>query len=285
MSKFLREYELIVGNNEEALKITDLRVSFEITKDLFGVPNLARINIYNLSKDTRAQIEDEFEAIVFNIGYKGNVQNVFIGEIRNVSHARQGVDFITTLFCGDGDKTYRNGFVSFSLENAATTEQILDTILEQTPELVKGFVGGLDETAKREDGIAMSGNFSEVMDKLAAETKSDWSIQDGKIQLLGYDAENDRPIIVISSSTGMISSPTITELGVEVQSLIEPQVVPGQIIEIKSEATNLQFGNLFFSNPPRTDAEGFYKVVKTTMKGDTRANDWSQTTIGRPLPQ
>jgi len=52
--QYKRKYELLIGA-DSGIKLSDLRVKFEITKDLTGYPNLAKIQIFNLSKSTRAK--------------------------------------------------------------------------------------------------------------------------------------------------------------------------------------------------------------------------------------
>jgi hypothetical protein len=277
MSKFIRDYELFVGKGGKGLLIKDLRVQFDIKKDLFGIPNLAQITIFNLSEASRSLIEDEYEEVIFNLGYRSGLSTVFQGEIRNAFHIRDGVDMKTVLYCGDGDKVFRTGYVSLSIEAPRTPDELLDEVVRDVTGAIKGFVGGVDKTAKNEDGVVLEGLFNNVMDSIAKESNSDWSIQDGKVQMLGYDSVLDKTALVISSLTGMIGSPTITEKGVEVKQLIVPDVVPGQAVEIESQTTSVNFGNLFFSKPPQTQGTGIWKVVKSVMLGDTHASQFEQT--------
>ena len=50
--QYKRVYELnLISPSGKVVTSKDLKVDFEITKDLFGYPNLGRIALYNLSLD------------------------------------------------------------------------------------------------------------------------------------------------------------------------------------------------------------------------------------------
>jgi len=281
--RFLRSAEIIIASVSTGVGLTikDLRIEFELTKDLFGFPNLVKIDIFNLKEESRNKIKTEFDSLLLNIGYGNKMSNVFTGQIRNAVHVKNGVDWVSTIYAGDGDKDFKTGFVSLSLESNTSTEDILTEVLSQLPNTIKGVFKGIGTDAQKGQGVSITGQLKEVLDQLSSEADCDWSIQDGKLQFLGFGEVTDRKATVISSNTGMMGSPTVTEKGVKVQALIVPELTPGQTIEIRSLGNNVQFGNMFFTNPPVTVGAGFWKVVKIVMKGSTHANDWVMNINGR----
>ena len=65
MSKqYKRTAEVIISGKTEALDVSNLRIVFEIEKDLSNIPNLALIRIYNLSQSSRNKIEEELQKCI-----------------------------------------------------------------------------------------------------------------------------------------------------------------------------------------------------------------------------
>jgi len=120
------------------------------------------------------------------------------------------------------------------------------------------------------------------MDQFAKEYGFDWSIQDGEVitnPIGSIVGENES--ILIGASTGMIGSPTITEIGVDVTTLLNPRLLPNRPFQIVSRTGDIQIGNLFFRDVKRTEAEGLYKIEEVIFKGDSREGDWTSTAKGR----
>lgn len=277
--QYIRVAELTVGNASTGLKITGLRIAFEITKDLQGYPNLAKIQIYNLSEDSRSQIQDEFENVILSVGYEGNVSTIFTGDIRNVQKIRQGVDIITEIYAGDGNRDFADSYFNKSFVAGTTVESIISEVKKELSTVTSGVVQGLDPTAQKLFGSSFSGSVPEVMDQLGEENNFDWSIQDNKLDVIAKDSVVDE-IYVISSRTGMINSPTITEIGADVTTLLNPKVIPGRVIKVESVAPNFNLGNLNFRNVNKTLGEGQYKVIKVIHSGDTHSQLWQSSITG-----
>jgi len=84
--QFNRKYRLeLIAPEGSTVIIEDLRISFEITKDLYGYPNLAKIRIYNLSPSSVNKISKEFTKIKITAGYEADIRQLFIGDTRNHS--------------------------------------------------------------------------------------------------------------------------------------------------------------------------------------------------------
>lgn len=282
--QYNRVYKLLVQNESSVLQIEGLRITFEVVKDLRGYPNLARIDIYNLSKESRAKIQTEFDEIIFNAGYKGNVKTLFVGKIKNVTHLRQGADTITTVYAGDGQRDFEQSFSSFTLAEGATLGDIINTAVADFKESALGLVQGIDLSQDKLQGYSASKPTKKILDELATEYNFDWVIEQGAVKLISKDAIEDVEF-EISAATGMINSPAITEIGADVTFLLNPEVLPGRVIKIVSAGANVGLSNLQFRarDTVRTEATGRYKVVKVTYTGDTHTDDWFSAVVGELL--
>ena len=280
--QYNRGYQLsIVTTTGRALVIKDLRIKFEITKDLFGFPNLGDIQIFNLRRETVQAISEEFTFVELKIGYGGVLDTIFKGDIKNILSRRDGVNTITQIFAGDGEKATRESTISKTFVAGVPIKQVVKDVIA-TFGFPIGKLDGLDTTRTNQNGFTVSAASKDVMDKLSDDFGFYWSIQDGEIvtQVRGsYDKDNE--VTQINRSTGMIGSPTITELGADVRTLMNSKLNPYRAIQITTPDAEVNVGNLFFRTNIPTMGTGLFRVNKVIHAGDTRGNDWTSTITGR----
>lgn len=276
--QYKRKYELIIGA-DAGVKLSDLRVKFEVTKDLTGYPNLAKIQIFNLSANTRARIKDEFDKVIFNAGYEGNVRLLFKGQIRNVTHLKQGVDYITTIYAHDGARDFDTAKVNVTFKEGTKVEQIVEHVIGSFKDVSHGVIEGISGLGERLQGVTLSGSSKDVMDQLAEENNFEWNINNEAINVIPKNETMDKTFL-ISSATGMIGSPTVTEIGADVNMLLNPELIPNGKLKIESITQNISLGDLQFRDINKTIGEGLYKIQKITHTGDTHDNQWSSAVVG-----
>ena len=108
-----------------------------------------------------------------------------------------------------------------------------------------------------------------------------WSIQDGEIITTPKNIPlTSGEAFVITAATGMIDSPTTTDLGVEVKTLLNPQLVPNTAFIIESLNSDVVLGNLFFEKIQETNASGTYKILESIFKGDSYDGEWTTLVKG-----
>lgn len=284
---FLREANLTVGDPElGGLKITDLRIAFNVELSLVGFPNIASIQVYNLSKSNRNLIKEEFTKVFLNAGYEGDAPLIFSGNLINVTHEKNGPDWVTNLFCGDAIKSINESTVNKTLPPGATTENIMNELVAEMDGVTKGLTEGLKDclTKKRSllRGLVLSGNVKEWLEKLSQNCGFDYSINNDVLETTVKGKPlNDEPVLIIKQDNGMIGSPELTEVGVKVKSLMLPQIKLGRRIEIQSTSAKINIGNLVFRKIPPTIGVGTYRADKIRHIGDTHSNDWFTDIEGR----
>jgi hypothetical protein len=270
-----RVCRLLVQSSSEALQIEGLRIAFEIIKDLYGHPNLARISVYNLSITSRNKIQDEFEDIIFNVGYSGRVKTLYVGQIKNVTHVKNGPDIITTIYSGDGQRDFEQSFSSFTLAEGSKLGDIINRVVSDFGETTLGLVQGVDTNQGKLLGYTVSKPTKNVLNELGNEYNFDWTIEQGMLKIISRDSFEDVEF-KITPNTGMLNTPAITEIGVDVTTLLNPEVLPGRTVYVSSETTTLNIQNLEFRDRAtvRTNADGRYKVQKVVYSGDTHTDEW-----------
>ena len=283
--QYLRSYELIITSAEgERRTIRELRVIFEITKSVLSFPNLAKVVIYNPNPDTIASLQTKYTKVVLNAGYGDNLKLLFKGEVRNVLQTKIGVNRLITFYAGDGERDWQNSFINKTYSETVSITAIVNDIISTFKETTKGVIEGVPDIADSLMGETVSGSSKDILDRLAKQYGFEWNIQNGEITIV----EEAKPLstleaVVINAGSGMVGSPTVTEIGADVTTLMNPDLIPNSAFKIESVNADIQLGNLFFRTIKRTSAEGLYKVQEVFFKGDSREGDWLSTVKGRTL--
>ena len=281
--QYKRVYELtVIPPGGEARVIKGLRVNFEITKSILSFPNLARITLYNPNQDTLSALEEKYTRIVLNAGYEGDLRLLFKGDVRNVFQTKTGRDRLLTIYSGDGEKSWQNATFNKTLSESLSVSSAIQEVLKTFSDVNIGTLQGLPQVADKLRGQVLSGSSKDIMDNFAEEYGFSWSIQDGEIIITPEQEplEGDQAVLV-TAATGMIGSPTITEIGVDVTTLLNPRLLPNRGFIIESLNADVSIGNLFFRNVKRTSAEGLYKIQEVVFRGDSRDGDWLSSVKGR----
>lgn len=283
--QYKRKYELTISPvNQNPKIITDLRVKFEITKTLLSYPNLCKLEIYNPNAETLSYLQRKYTNITINAGYEGNVRLLFTGDVRNVFQNRKGVDRILTVYAGDGERAWQNATFNKTFTSSVSIQSVINDVLKTFEGISSGVIEGIPNVKDKLLGQTLSGSSRDILDTFAKEYGFTWSIQNQEVIITPIEnpIEGDEAVL-ITSATGMIGSPTITEIGADVTTLLNPRLTPNRAIKIESVNADVQLGNLFFRNIAKTSGEGVYKIQEVTFKGDSREGDWLSIVKGRRI--
>lgn len=286
-SSFGRYCRLLVGSSDlvvtgtdaensdyYALDFTGLRVQFEVVKSYVGTPNTARITIYNLSKSTRERLTTEFDRITLEAGYDDDNGVLFNGEIFNVFHERRQPDYASIIYASDGGFNFREAFTNVSYGAGVSLERVL-TGLANDMQLNVGenLISGASELIFP-SGWQFCGDTPKALDLLADSFSFNWSIQTGKLYIVPEGETLSRPKYSITSESGMIGSPTLTERGIDVQTLLNWQLTPNEEINVVSLGQTVNYQALNINYAQDRVVYGDFIARKITHRGDTRGNDW-----------
>lgn len=258
-----------------AVQINNLRVAFQIEKTLRRTPNKCRIQVTNLASQTRAEFKKKPLYARLEVGYDGQLERIFAGDVHHAPSTREGADWTTQIEVLDGLRALRFGRISKSLKSGATA---LNAVRVTAKEL--GLTLRLSSAVQAElgaqfsSGVSMQGSAADVMSRLLEPYGVNWSIQDGRLQvLLDSEVNSTTTEVLISQDTGMIGSPEYgdpPERGkpptLKVKVLIYPSIQPGGAIRIDAR-----------------EVKGRFKVLAVSHHGDTHGADWETEIECRPL--
>ncbi len=146
---YKREYELVVSTKTETFTFTGLKIVFNITHDLFGYPQLAKFDVYNIARDRFEQLTEEFNTVVFRAGYEGNMKTIFNGETRNIISLRNGTETITQIYAGNAERAFRESFFSETFAASTPLETIVNAIIGTMEGITAAKLDGLYLTDKK----------------------------------------------------------------------------------------------------------------------------------------
>jgi len=284
LTQFNRSASLNIGTaGKPGIKVSGLRINFDIKKKNNSETNDGIVNVYNLSENTREQLDKNLESgekpkLFLNAGYTqaGGEKLLFVGDVMRISHKRSGPDYITQIIAQDGARDLNEVKVSLSFPQDASAKTILETILKAFP--IKNDLKNLViQDVILRNGFSFGGLGRTGLKKMMDYLNLDFSIQNDEIRIIPLDGNNKTTAILLTPETGLIDSPERindrTEKatgkskklnpGWRLVSLLQPNIIPGGVVASKSLAI-----------PVKT----FFTVVSVDHRGDTHVGEFQTIT-------
>jgi hypothetical protein len=277
---FGRAYVLLIGapNQTNATQYgtqgknpSPLRIKFDINKNLVGSANKSKIEIYNMSSQSRNSIKKGY-LVMLKAGYQSLIDTIFIGNVLpdGIGSKREGSEIVTTLECGDGEGSIVMANLDRSYGPGITPLQILKDIANAmnlpnsiNPSGIGNGVVFLTNNNPFNRGFVARGPCSKTLDKLLKPMGLEWSVQNGNLNIIPITGHLGNEAIVVSADTGMIGVPSQNAFVTKFSSILNPRLVPGALVQLK---TNDSTAN--------SSLNGFYKIREAHYKGDTHENHW-----------
>lgn len=284
--QYLRKCTLVVADAKgTGFDLSNLRIKFTVKKTDVQTPNTAEIRVFNLADETANQIKKEFTTVTLQAGYENNFGVIFQGNIKRTMIGREnGVDTFIDIEAGDGDSAYNYAIVNTTLKAGSTQAAQLKAAAEAMTS--KGVtVGFIDDMGQQQlpRGKVMYGASRNYLRDSSSTAQANWSIQNGKIQVIKLTSVLPNQAVLLNSQTGLVGIPTQTEQGIKARCLLNPMIRVGGKVKINEGDIQKQATknvNVPSKNDPKEKkladitADGFYRVLVCEYSGDTRANDW-----------
>lgn len=280
--QWLRQVKLTIGDDAEELDLSALRIRFQVRQGDVQTPNWAEITVTNPAPNTVSKAKKEYTKVTLQAGYEGNFGTIFKGEIRQIRYGRENpTDTYLTILGTDGGQAHNYAVVNKTLAAGSTFRQQVDAALEPMKALgvTVGYIADLG-SATMPRATVLFGMARDILRSIAQATNTSWSIQNGEFQMIKNGQYRPGDAIVVNSRTGMIGLPIQTLDGIEVRTLLNPQIQPGRRIKIDqssvqqaalSPAYAAEVQNAMI---PSTADDGLYRVLVVDHSGDTRGNPY-----------
>lgn len=232
---------LINAGAPETLSILyPLTLDFDVVRNTLGSPNTGSFTIYNLSEDKRAAIfHDRYDTLNYRqvrlfAGYdtEETLPEIYRGNIQCSSSARVGQNWLTKLEVLDGYYGMANGQVSISAPKTSTVDDILKNIAQFMPKTSLNAVGNF--VTNRTRGVTIVGNCWDMAQKVVGAGSA--FIDRERVNFL---AENEYIIVdgevpILTGDSGLLNTPRRQNAILEVDLIFYPNIVIGQIVEVRS---------------------------------------------------
>jgi hypothetical protein len=260
-----------------------LRMTFEITMKDISTPNVARIGIFNLTDASTNPAFYVGKRVKVSAGYvTGNSYILFDGEIIQSRNLRADVtDKVLAILATDKGDARNYAVVNKTLSAGHTHNDRVMACFE--PMKALGVALGYIDTAalsktKFPRGAALFGNAKDVLRQTCMATRTSWSIQQGKLQVLANDKALPGGEIVLNSRTGLVGMPVQTIQGIEGVCLLNGNMVPGCVVRIDQKSIQQAEFDPSVTGDPNNKllnqygiaADGRYKVFYVGHVGDSR---------------
>jgi hypothetical protein len=273
-----RVYELIVGNavSGEGLLINDLQCTFDISKTSNNKDktNSASIEIYNLSNDSLKLLDVDYPTAVFSAGYRDiGIKRLFAGQVTGVSTRKSGADRVTQILMGGAYTELNHQVLSSLVAPGRTVKDVADDIRKAIPGVSRSVFNGTNLSNPIIYGYPLQGTPKDMLNELSEKYALDWQIDDGVLYIHDNtrgNSEKFEDAYVISSSTGLKENAyrvtgdarrskkdKAKKQGVQFKMLLNPDIVPGDIIKLEDVLFN-----------------GYFKVTDMRFSGDWRGVAW-----------
>jgi hypothetical protein len=275
------------------------RVDFNITKNRASTPNKGTIDIYNLPPSIRKSSIKEYDRLTLQAGYKaeddsddGSLFGIIIdGTITEITHSRQGTDIVSRFVCVDGGEGYVNGAVNMTYRAGTTYIEIIKDIVKNMDGISVGNITSVPSSVKIPRDRVFFGTGKSSIDTLCRNINCRATVENGLLNIVSNDGglRGDRNIPKISKDSGMIGSPSVTEKGISVTCLLNPNISPNTFVDVIDETLSFRKSkNSSVDNDENIsnteqdkktevsyEATGVYRVNSVVFQGSTFGNQFS----------
>ena len=278
--QWIRRISLIVGDaSGNGLDLSALHIKFNVWSATTQSPKHAMIRIYNVADATAVALQQEFTQVFLQAGYDGSYGQIFSGAIKQARKGRENAtDTFVDIVAADSDQAYNWAVVNKTLAAGWSLTNYHLALMQSmaTYGVTAGYTTQFS-SVKLPRGKVIYGPARDHMRLLSQSAGAQWTIIDGKLQLVRVNDYIPGQTIVLTSATGMIGMPVQTVDGIVVKSLLNPNIVPGRQIQLDNasiQGAQISVDYTAVNYFPSTDADGFYKVYAVHQNGDTRGQDF-----------
>jgi hypothetical protein len=228
---------------EPDLEGNALTIEFNVQRGLGAATNSANINLYNLNKRNRLRIFQDkldfskYRPVILEVGYNGSLTTIFKGNLYQAQLVKNGTNYITQILAKDGGFDISKTQTTTTLNKGVSLKELYDTLIGDFPNIKKGIVGGEDIIFQRP--VVLNGNTWDLIQNYANNSAN---VDLEKVYILNPKQAIEGKIPLINSVTGLLEAPRRQDASLLVKTLLEPQIVIGQIIELNSEVLPIYDG-------------------------------------------
>lgn len=299
-----RIYSLVVGTQEKAIEITNLQMTFKVTKTSSNKEkkNNASVEIYNLKEEHQKLLEEKYVTVRLKVGYAGvvgdneDMSTLFTGQVvdnetkkdHTSRTTRNGVDTVTKLTVDEFFVEMNSKQISKAVPSGKKVKDVIVALADELPEITRREIAGSFVEEELPDGYPLTGTPRQILDDLSTTYPIEWQIDSGVLYVsdrTGTYVKTKNNVPLIGEFSGMVGRPEFKSANVrriqrenehkstdhivadsiQLKILLNPTLTAGSVIK-------LEWGDL----------NGYYKVDEIEHSGDYRGSNWYSDLILTP---
>jgi len=263
-----------------SLTVQNLRIAFSITKSMSPSTNTASVRVWNLGSDSRNELRIFGDQITLYAGYRDpGPQILFVGNTTLVSHIFSEPEIISVFDVGDGEKSINTKLVNISFGPGTPARTVIQSFADQLGLKIEEF--SATDNLVYPNGFTHAYLASHGLDKACDYLNLVWSVQNNNLIILKNNTGSSKPIIDINADTGMIGTPQrytdkkqylytavppkgAPKNGWKVRCLLRPDILPGQIVRIRSD--NVRIDGFFYVLTVRHEGDNYGPTFESSLE-------------------
>lgn len=268
---FGRRYRITVSDSKgNALDVSKLHCTFNISKTIMMEPNTSEIAIYNLNAQTENAIMINGVRVTIEAGYEGTQFGlIFDGDIlQTIREKEDATTYKLTIIALDSDRAINFDVANFSIMRGQTARSMVDHIVSKAQAPIS--LGSIADNLKGQKltrGKVFFGKTSDYLRQIAKSNNLQYYMDNGRLNLINLkDLPKDR-IFELNPKTGLIGTPEQTDFGIAGQCLLNPQIKLNSLIHVDNSLVRAKRIDLSGSNSvPAIGGEGSGATTDTRNK-------------------
>ena len=279
--RFLRGVRVTVGDGGEAVRVENLLVRFRIKREATPTPAEGEIDIYNLNESNETRVRERGKRVVLEAGYMDRLDTVFDGEVRRVERQRVDLDRITRIHIAGALAKQVQTVSNLSYARPVT---VRDIVRRGVADLGLA-LGPLDLIPEEADYPKFTywGQTKRMITQRLRPLGIEWYEQDGVVHFTRNKVTLADRDVVISERTGMVGTPTTTDDGIRVVTLLDPRLKLGTRVRVLSSVLDDAASGDAINERARENEGGLWKVIEFEHRGSNREDEFFTTIEARPL--
>lgn len=251
---FNRQVELLVGTkNNEGLKITQLKIDFEVKKTTASgtKTNNAKIKVYNCNEGTAKALCTAGNHCILKAGYEDEVvTTILLGDIVKGEKKKDGVNTVIELEVADGRNQVMQGNISVSYGKDTDVATVVQAFTDVLGFPVKG-TENIPSGEKYAHGYSFIGMATDGLKQVLNKVALTYTIQNEMLYIKGPDQSIDNLGLRLTKDTGLLTLPThisdktdsstidqTTSNKWKFNTMLFPQLMPGAVCKVESSTLN-----------------------------------------------
>ncbi|WP_460289930.1 phage protein [Clostridium sp. CTA-6] len=258
---FGRRYRITVSDSKgNALDVSKLHCTFNISKTIMMEPNTSEIVIYNLNAQTENAIMINGVRVTIEAGYEGTQFGlIFDGDIlQTIREKEDATTYKLTIIALDSDRAINFDVANFSIMRGQTARSMVDHIVSKAQSPVS--LGSISDNLKGQKltrGKVFFGKSSDYLRQIAKSNNLQYYMDNGQLNLINLKDLPKNEIFELNPKSGLISTPEQTDFGISGQCLLNPQIKLNSLIHVDNSLVRAKRIDLSSSNSvPAIGGEG-----------------------------